>query len=383
MAENSYPAIAAQRKAHPDGTDTLDQIEKFAHAKLFHQMTDALMFYYTLPAFDKQTADLVNFFDDFIKPFSEKLSAVRLIQLLGKACEHTTPKAGLDKLIPFEETVKKSRDAVFMWKILKASLLNKAGDTKEAKQLLSDLEAEIEKAYAVTLCVQSYYHFTCAELWWGLKEYQKHFNAAILYLAYTEVSEIPQKLRTDVAVKVGTSAILSTDEYNFGELMQQPLMVELKGTENSWFLDLLQAFHDGSIDGYDKCIAQHKASIAKSMLAPHADTILKEKMTLLALLELAFVSGGKKRVLGFDTIAQACRVPINQVELVIMKAMSKKLIRGTIDEVSKQVAVLWCKPRILDNSRMDLLRNRIDAWAAQSTTLLHSLEDLTPELLVS
>lgn len=382
MAEN-YPAIDAQRKAHPDAGETLDQIEKFANEKLFHQMTDALMFYYTLPAFDKQTPDLVNFFDDFVKPFSEKLSAVRLVQLLGEACKHTTPKAGLDKLIPFEETVKKSRDAVFMWKILKGSLLTKAGDTKEAKQLVSDLESEIEKAYAVTLCVQSYYHFTCAELWWGLKEYQKHFSSAILYLAYTKVEEIPEKLRVDVAVKVGTSAILSPDEYNFGELMQQPLMAELKGTDNAWFLDLLKAFHDGGIDGYDKCINQHKAAIGKSMLAPHVDTILKQKMILLALLELAFVSGGKKRVLAFDTIAQACRVQMNEVELIVMKAMSKKLIRGTIDEVSKQVAVLWCKPRILDNSRMELLRQRIDTWASQSTTLLHSLEELTPELLVS
>ena len=72
-----------------------------------------------------------------------------------------------------------------------------------------------------------------------------------------------------------------------------------------------------------------------------------------------------------------------QVEHLVMKSMCADLIRGQINEVNELVTVTWVKPRILDPVRIDLMRERMDAWASQTGLLLEHLEQVTPELLVS
>ena len=52
-------------------------------------------------------------------------------------------------------------------------------------------------------------------------------------------------------------------------------------------------------------------------------------------------------------------------------------------QVNELVTVTWVKPRILDPVRIDLMRERMDAWASQTGLLLEHLEQVTPELLVS
>lgn len=37
-----------------------------------------------------------------------------------------------------------------------------------------------------------------------------------------------------------------------------------------------------------------------------------------------------------------------QVELLVMKALSAGLVKGSIDEVDKRVLMTWVQPRVLD-----------------------------------
>ena len=54
---------------------------------------------------------------------------------------------------------------------------------------------------------------------------------------------------------------------------------------------------------------------------------------------------------------------IDEVELLVMKAMSLKLIKGTIDEVEQVVRVTWVIPRILDTKRLEVMSGKLDDWA--------------------
>merc|ERR1712098_852763 len=89
-----------------------------------------------------------------------------------------------------------------------------------------------------------------------------------------------------------------------------------------------------------------------------------------------------RRVL-FSDIAKHCRVEAKEVEFLIMRTMNEKLVRGVIDEVEECVDFTWVKPRILDMGRIELMRGRIDEWQVQAKNLMSSLEDMTPELMVS
>ncbi len=60
-----------------------------------------------------------------------------------------------------------------------------------------------------------------------------------------------------------------------------------------------------------------------------------------------------ERTLSFEDIADRVVVPLDKVEWVIMRALSLKLIKGTMDQVDQTVDVQWVVPRVLDKKLGD------------------------------
>jgi 26S proteasome regulatory subunit N9 len=70
-------------------------------------------------------------------------------------------------------------------------------------------------------------------------------------------------------------------------------------------------------------------------------TFLEQKVRIIAFLELVFQLGKDEISIPFTRISDVCQIELCDVELMMMKAMSFGLIRGTIDEVDKVVHVEW------------------------------------------
>lgn len=62
-------------------------------------------------------------------------------------------------------------------------------------------------------------------------------------------------------------------------------------------------------------------------------THLKQKVRIIAFLELLFEVDKDDRSLSFDRISSHCKIEKIDVELLVMKAMSLELAKGLIDEV--------------------------------------------------
>lgn len=276
-----------------------------------------------------------------------------------------------------------SRDAKFLWQTLKGEKLTLSGDTEAAKELLDNLGSEIEAAYEVQALIQSHFHKTKALLWKTLSRPQEFYKSSILYLAFTPLEAIPVEERPRIAFETVVSALVAEEEFNFGELTQQEIIPSLEGSPFAWIRELLQAFSEGKFDLFDSALAKNKAQMDATPELKSAGDTLRRKMCALSLMELAFRKPKKQRRLNFGEIAQHCRVGASEVEHLVMKSMCADLIRGQIDEVNELVTVTWVKPRILDPVRIDLMRERMDAWASQTGLLLEHLEQVTPELLVS
>ena len=92
---------------------------------------------------------------------------------------------------------------------------------------------------------------------------------------------------------------------------------------------------------------------------------IQEKMTLLALVKMIFERPSSERTVDFATIAQVLEIPIEQVEWVIMRAFSVKLMEGSMDQVDGIVHVTWILPRVLDNGQMSDLATRFGEWAVK------------------
>jgi len=385
------PALEAQRAANPDLGEQIDLLQKYTNAKLYHQLTGALLTFLESPAFAPSKAGaaaaLTGFFNGFIKDFEKKFDPVKWVQILAIVSKPQTPEAALETIQPFEEGINSgsSPSAKYLLQALKGEKMTMAGKLDDAKEILDNLGTEIENAYEVDALIQSNFHKTNALLWQKLERYPEYYRSSILFMAYTPVANIPTDQRAKLAFDVGVAALIAADVYDFAELLQQDLISSLDGTEFEWIKDVLQAFGEGKFDMYDAALQKHSAKIkAVPLLAGAAEsTILRPKMAVLAMMELAFRKPKKQRRMNFKELAEHCRVEPKGVEHAVMKAMSNELIKGQIDQVQEIVMVSWVKPRILDTVRIDLMRERMDAWAAQTGLLLEHLEEMTPELLVS
>ena len=51
-----------------------------------------------------------------------------------------------------------------------------------------------------------------------------------------------------------------------------------------------------------------------------------------------------------------------QVEWILMRALSKGLIKGTMDQVDGTVNITWVQPRVLDIAQLGLLSAQLKGW---------------------
>ena len=98
----------------------------------------------------------------------------------------------------------------------------------------------------------------------------------------------------------------------------------------------------------------------------------------MALIESVFKRGPYDRTMSFQTIAEETRLPLEEVEHLLMKALSLKLIRGSLDQVDQRAQITWVQPRVLSREQIGGLAHRLTTW----TEKLSSVEKrIAPEVL--
>lgn len=371
-----------QKAAHPELAPLLDKLIQYTNSKLYHQLTLTTIEYIQSPCFATGT-ELVDLFEQFLKPFEKKVDPVSWVYILSIIARQKTPEDALALIAPFEVEKATHRDAYFLWKCLKGEKQVTSKKYEEAKENLEALGKEIDEAYDVDALVQSAFHKTYALLHKDLAQPDKFYKSSLQYLAYTPIDKISDKSLT--AFEISVAALIAEGEFDFGELVQKEVMKSLEGdAKYGWIMDFMNAFVEGKFEMYDEALAKHKAQIeGVPELKTGVTGVMRRKMQQLALMDFAFRRPKKQRRLNFKEIADHCRLGVPEVEALVMKTMAENLIIGKLDQVDQDVQISWVKPRILDKERMAMMRERMDAWASQTSMLLDHLEEMTPELLVS
>ena len=70
----------------------------------------------------------------------------------------------------------------------------------------------------------------------------------------------------------------------------------------------------------------------------------------------------------------------HQVEWLVMRAMSLKLVKGVMDEVERVVHVSWVQPRVLEKAQLLRLAERLAFWRGRVDATHVYVEEQTPEL---
>jgi 26S proteasome regulatory subunit N9 len=175
-----------------------------------------------------------------------------------------------------------------------------------------------------------------------------------------ELEELEEQDRRRIAYDLSIAALVSDTIYNFGELLLHPILDSLKGTEHAWLRELLFAFNRGDLGAYN-ILQQHLE--AKTLLQSHQQ-FLYQKISLSALTQLVFSRAPQDRAMTFATISQETKVQLDEIEHLIMKALSLGLLRGSIDQVAEVARISWVQPKVLDRAGIEGMRGRLREWDA-------------------
>jgi 26S proteasome regulatory subunit N9 len=189
-------------------------------------------------------------------------------------------------------------------------------------------------------------------------DFAAYYKNALLYLACISLDDLTTEERQSRAYDLSISALVSDSIYNFGELLLHPILDSLNNTPNSWLRDLLFAFNRGDLRAYETLIG----NVSKNPLLNNARSFLYQKISLAALTETVFRRPAHDRVLSFSTISQETRVEYNEIEHLVMKALSLGLLRGTIDQVAEVARINWVQPKVLDMKQIESMRTRLKEW---------------------
>jgi len=207
------------------------------------------------------------------------------------------------------------------------------------------------------------------------------YGNMMLYLAHFSLDKIPPPQRKEIAFDLCLSALVGDTVYNFGELVAHPILNTLKDSDQQWIVVLLESFNHGNIEKYEATVNQFSQQLAAQPTLVKNVQLMKEKISILSIMELAFGKPSENRVLSFAEMAKASKQSIDSVELLAMKGLSLQLMKGSIDEIDQVFHVQWVQPRVLNTEQLISLNERLAAWHKKVDEMYNVIVEESPEFL--
>jgi 26S proteasome regulatory subunit N9 len=252
-----------------------------------------------------------------------------------------------------------------------ASVHLKVNNASEARTELDKAEKILDNFDAVETVVHASFYKVNADYYQAKAEFAPYYRNALLYLACVNESELSKEDKESRAYNLSIAALVSDTIYNFGELLLHPILNALAPpNRHSWLRDLLFAFNRGDLAAFDRL----SNNLSKDPLLEQHQRFLYQKISLAALTELVFRQPPHDRAMTFKTISQETKVKQDEIEHLIMKALSLGLLRGKIDQVAEIAKINWVQPKVLERSQIEGMRARLKEWDNNVNDLGHWIE---------
>ncbi len=261
-------------------------------------------------------------------------------------------------------------------------LMVRLARAEEAKALLASVQAATESMPGADPAVLAGYHGLAAEFYQAKGNHIEFYRNGLLFLAHSRPGSIPEAELAHVGLSLGLSALVGDGIFNFGELLNNPIIGRL-ALQHPWLSALLLAFNNGDLPAYHAIVAREAAAIAQHPVLVANQAKLREKISIMTLLAILFRRAPHDRTLPFAEIAASTGLTEKEVEMMLMRALSLNLIRGDIDEVDRKVRVTWILPRVLGKDDLQGFIAQIDDWNKRANETLGFMTAETPELFVA
>lgn len=251
-----------------------------------------------------------------------------------------------------------SHDAYVYSQIEIARVKVQLSDFENARKLIDEAGKELEQFDSVDPLINSSYYEVSSEYYKLKADFTSYYRNALLYLACINLEDLSLVQQQQRAYDLAVAALLGDKIYNFGELLLHPILGSLKSTDYSWLCEILFALNAGDVVSFDS-LSGH---LAKQPLLQNSLPFLRQKICLTALIEAIFQRPTSARTLSFDTIAKETHLVPDEVEHLVMKALSLGLLKGFIDQVSQTVSITWLQPRVMNKDQIESMRQRLVKW---------------------
>ncbi|KAL7270764.1 26S proteasome regulatory subunit [Rhizina undulata] len=332
--------------------------EEYYERRLWHQLTGTLIQFYENPESGPLRIPL---FKNFVLTFAGKINQLKLVTLgLSAASQCKDNQEALEFLTALAAKVNNpvSQDAYVYATVEVARIKLLLQDFAGARKALDEAEKILESFDSVESVVHASFYRVNADYYNAKLEFASYYKNALLYLACIQISDLSIQEQQERAYNLALAALLGETIYNFGELLLHPILDSLKDTEHAWLRDLLFAFNAGDLAKFNG-LSGH---LSKQPLLAQQSTFLREKICLSALTEAVFRRPPHDRALSFSTILEETKVQPQEVEHLLMKALSLGLVRGSIDQVAEVARISWVQPKVLDKSQIEGMRHRLMEW---------------------
>ncbi|CAH0390189.1 unnamed protein product [Bemisia tabaci] len=354
-----------------------NDIEEMYNKKLWHQLTLKLLNIVKYPSLQKNE-ELLSLYNNFIQIIETRINPLALVEMLVEVVKQfKDPKEAIALLEATETKVKHKQEAVILCQILEGQIkLEKLNDQEATLKQIEEIDKLMNELDGVT-SVHARYYLLASQVYRLQGKFAEYYQSALKYLGCIELSDLSAKEQVQHGFLLGLAALLGESIYNLGELLAHPILDSLKSTPNWWLVELLYAFNAGDIAKFEKM--KPKWSSIPDIATQEIK--LRQKISLLCLMEMAFKKPSNNRRLTFNEIAAESKLPLSDVEHLVMKALSLGLIKGSIDQVASIVNITWVQPRVLDKSQLANMIQRLDVWCKDVKSMEHLMENKAQDIL--
>jgi len=374
FAKQAEAADAAQKQ---ELAQLWQQIQDYHQRRHWHQLTTLMLELVARPEL-QSGEQLQELYTEAIADFESKLNPLSLVQICMPIVDQFKDNdEALQFVEKLGEKIKAYPEAFALSKVLEGKIqLDRYKNIEKTKNLVEELEELVNEIDRVGF-VHGQYYMLASRFYMNEGSHADYYRASLRYLGCTDLNTLSKDERKEQAFNLSLAALLGKDIFNFGELLAHPILDDLKGSNKEWIVRILIAFNSGDVRKF----SDMKKEWEKQADLKNFEEQLYVKICLLALMEMTFQRSATDRSLSFRDIAQQTGMDEDKVELLVMKALAKGLVKGSIDQVAQVANLTWVQPRVLDREQLKTLVKKINEFTTSINFMENMIETNASDIL--
>jgi len=373
----SKQAEAADAAQKQELAQIWQQIQDYHQRRHWHQLTTLMLELVARPEL-QSGEQLQELYTEAISDFESKLNPLSLVQICMPIVDQFKDNdEALQFVEKLGEKIKANPEAFALAKVLEGKIqLDRYKNIEKTKNLVEELEELVNEIDRVGF-VHGQYYMLASRFYMNEGSHADYYRASLRYLGCTDLNTLSKDERKEQAFNLSLAALLGKDIFNFGELLAHPILDDLKGNNKEWIVRILIAFNSGDVRKF----SDMKKEWEKQADLKNFEEQLYVKICLLALMEMTFQRSATDRSLSFRDIAQQTGMDEDKVELLVMKALAKGLVKGSIDQVAQVANLTWVQPRVLDREQLKTLVKKINEFTTSINFMENMIETNASDIL--